>query len=95
VGGVLDYSQGYLQYFPKLPLLLLLWAAMAGVVSLAEWAGRPLVGLAAAVGGGIAGYALLVSPKAPPGTLASDMISLGLAAIIYGVLRHLASRVRG
>ena len=95
VGGVLDYSQGYLQYFPKLPLLILLWAAMAGVVSLAEWAGRPFVGLAVAVVAGALGYALVVSPEAPPGTLASDMISLGLAAIIYGVLRHLASRVRG
>ena len=36
VGGLLDYSQGYLQYFPKLPLLILLWAAIAGVVSLAR-----------------------------------------------------------
>jgi eukaryotic-like serine/threonine-protein kinase len=95
VGDMLDYSQGYLQYFPKLPLLVLLWAAMAGIVSLAEWVGRPLVGLAVAVVAGGLGYALLVSPKAPPGTLTSDMISLGLAAIIYGVLRYLVSRVRG
>ncbi len=95
VGGLLDYSQGYLQYFPKLPLLILLWAAMAGVISLAEWAGKWVMGLAVAVVGGALGYALLVSPNAPPGTLASDMISLGLAAIIYGVLRYLVSRVRG
>ena len=95
VGGLLDYSQGYLQYFPKLPLLILLWAAMAGVISLAEWAGKWMVGLAVAVVGGALGYALLVSPNAPAGTLASDMISLGLAAIIYGVLRYLAMRVRG
>jgi tRNA A-37 threonylcarbamoyl transferase component Bud32 len=95
VGDMLDYSQGYLQYFPKLPLLVLLWAAMAGIVSLAEWVGRPIVGLAVAVVAGGLGYALLVSPKAPPGMLTSDMISLGLAAIIYGVLRYLVSRVRG
>ena len=95
VGGLIDYSQGYLQYFPKLPLLILLWAAMAGVISLAEWAGKWVIGLAVAVVGGALGYALLVSPDAPPGTLASDMISLGLAAIIYGVLRYLVSRVRG
>src|SRR5918999_1755213 len=95
VGGLIDYSQGYLQYFPKLPLLVLLWAAMAGVISLAEWAGKWMVGLAVAVLVGGLGYALLVSPNAPPGTLALDMISLGLAAIIYGVLRYLASRVRG
>jgi H+/gluconate symporter-like permease len=68
---------------------------MAAVISLAEWAGRPMVGLAVAVAGGALGYALVVSPKAPPGTLASDMISLCLAAIIYGVLRYLVARVRG
>ncbi len=95
VGGVLDYSQGYLEYFPKLPLLVLLWAVMAGVISLAEWAGRPIVGLAVAVVGGAVGYALLVSPNASPGTLVSDMISLGLAAIIYGAFRYLAMKVRG
>ena len=95
VGGMLDWFQAYLQYFPKLPLLVLLWAAIAGVVSLGEWTGKWAMGLAVAVVGGALGYALLVSPKAPPGTLASDMISLGLAAIIYGVLRYLAMRVRG
>jgi hypothetical protein len=95
VGLVLDYAQGYLQYFPKLPLLVLLWAAMAGVVALGEWGGKPFVGLGVAVAGGALGYAILVSQKAPQGTLASDMISLGLAAIIYGVLRYLATRVRG
>ena len=36
VGLVLDYTQGYLQYFPKLPLLVLLWAAIAGAVALGE-----------------------------------------------------------
>jgi hypothetical protein len=75
--------------------LILLWAAMAGVVAVGEWTGKWVVGLAVAVAGGALGYALVVSPKAPPGTLASDMISLGLAAIIYGVLRYLAMRVRG
>ncbi len=95
VGDVLDWSQGYLQYFPKLPLLILLWAAMAGIVSLAEWVGRPFAGLAVAVVVGVLGYALVVSSKAPPGTLTSDMISLCLAAIIYGVFRYLAARVRG
>ncbi len=95
VGGLHDLSQGYLHYFPKLPLLILLWAAMAGVISLAEWAGKWVIGLVVAVVGGALGYALLLSPRAPSGTLASDMISLGLAAIIYGVLRYLVSRVRG
>ena len=95
VGGLIDYSQGYLQYFPKLPLLVLLWAVVAGIVSLAEWAGKWMVGLAVAVVVGGLGYALLLSPRAAPGTLTSDMISFGLAAIIYGVLRYLASRVRG
>src|SRR5215203_5750050 len=95
VGGLIDYSQGFLDFFPKLPLLISLWAVMAGVISLAEWAGKWVVGLAVAVVGGGLGYALIVSPDAPPGTVASDVISLGLAAIIYGVLRYLVSRVRG
>jgi eukaryotic-like serine/threonine-protein kinase len=95
VGVVLEYAQGYLQYFPKLPRLILLWAAIAGVVAVGEWTGKWVVGLAVAVAGGALGYALVLSPKAPPGTLASDMISLGLAAIMYGVIRYLAMRVRG
>jgi hypothetical protein len=95
VGELLGWSQAILQFYPQLPLLFLLWAAMAGAVSLAEWAGKWMVGLAVAVVVGGLGYALLVSPNAPPGMLALDMISLGLAAIIYGVLRYLASRVRG
>jgi hypothetical protein len=95
VGELLDWSQAILQYYPQLPLFFLLWAAMAGAVSLAEWAGKWMVGFAVAVVGGALGYALLVSPNAPPGTLALDMISLGLAAIIYAVLRYLVSRVRG
>jgi len=94
VDRLLTYAQGYLQYFPKLPLLVVLWAAIAGIVALGEWTGKWVVGLVVAVVGGGLGYALLVSQKAPPGTLASDMISLGLAAIIYGVLRYLAMRVR-
>ena len=95
IDGLLSYSQNYLQFFPKLPLLIVVWAAMAGVVSLAEWAGRPFVGLGAAVGGGVIGYALVVSPRAPSGTFSSAVISLFLAAIIYGVLRYLVSRARG
>jgi eukaryotic-like serine/threonine-protein kinase len=94
VGQLLGWSQAILQFYPQLPLLFLLWAAMAGAVSLGEWAGKWMAGLAVAVVVGGLGYALLVSPNAPPGTLALDMISLGLAAIIYGVLRYLAWRVR-
>ena len=95
LGDLLDWSQAILRHYPELPLFFLLWAAMAGVISLAEWAGKWMVGLAVAVVVGGIGYALLISPDAPPGTLTLDMISLGLAAIIYGVLRYLVSRVRG
>jgi tRNA A-37 threonylcarbamoyl transferase component Bud32 len=95
VEQLLHRAQLILQVYPQLLLLVLLWAAMAGVISLAEWVGRPFVGLGVAVGGGFLGYALLVSSKSTSGTLALDMISLGLAAIIYGVLRYLVSRVRG
>ncbi|HET7270464.1 MAG TPA: serine/threonine-protein kinase [Rubrobacter sp.] len=95
--GIEDlFQRGQLivQEYPQFLLLILLWAAMAGVVSLAEWVGKPFMGLAAAVGAGILGYALLVSPRAD-GAFSQDMISLVLAAIIYGVLRYLVSRVRG
>jgi len=95
IDGLLSYSQNYLDFFPKLPLLIVLWAAIAGVVSLAEWAGRPFLGLGVATVGGMLGFALLVSPRAPQGTLTGAMISLFLAAIIYGVLRYLVSRARG
>ena len=90
---LLRWSQAILDYYPKLPLLILLWAAMALVVSLGEWAGRPFAGLALAVGGGTLGYALVVSEG--PGALSEAMISLSLAAIMYAVLRYLVSRARG
>jgi len=92
---LLHRAQLIVQDYPQVVLLMVLWAAMAGVISLAEWVGRPYVGLGVAVGGGILGYTLLVSSKSPSGTLAMDMISLGLAAIIYGVLRYLGPRARG
>jgi eukaryotic-like serine/threonine-protein kinase len=45
------------------------------------------------VGGGILGYALVVSER--PEALSEAMISLSLAAIIYAVLRYLVSRAGG
>jgi hypothetical protein len=83
-----------LEAYPKLPLVVLLWAGMALVVSLAEWSGRWIFGLATAVGGGVVGYALLVSERSQ-GALPEALTSLALAAIIYGVLRYLVSRARG
>ena len=63
------------------------------VVSLGEWTGRWLIGLGVAVGGGVLGYALAVSETS--GALSDAVISLGLAAIMYAVLRYLVARVRG
>lgn len=83
-----------LQDFPRLPLLVLLWVGMALVVSLAEWSGRWVVGLVAAVGGGVVGYALLVSEMSRD-ALPEALTSLGLAAIIYGVSRYFVARARG
>jgi eukaryotic-like serine/threonine-protein kinase len=88
------WMQGVLEAYPKLPLLVLLWVGMALAVSLAEWSGRWAVGLAAAVGGGVIGYALLVSERSQT-ALPDALTSLALAAIIYGVLRYLLSRARG
>jgi hypothetical protein len=51
------------------------------------------VGLVLAVGGGILGYALEVSVTQD--ALSQAMISLGLAAIIYGVVKYLGSRLGG
>ncbi|MGF1472537.1 MAG: serine/threonine-protein kinase [Rubrobacteraceae bacterium] len=79
--------------YPGLLLQAGLWALMAGVVSAAEWVGRPFAGLALAVGGGVLGYALVIS--ATQTSLEQAMISLGFAAIIYGLIRYLGSQARG
>jgi hypothetical protein len=79
--------------YPALLVLAVLWAAMAGAISLAEWFGAWAVGLVLAVGGGILGYALEVSVTQE--ALSQAMTSLGLAAIIYGVVKYLASRLGG
>jgi eukaryotic-like serine/threonine-protein kinase len=89
-GRILDYIQ---QYHPAFPLLFVLWAAMALAVSLGELTGRWLVGLIVAVGGGVLGYALVVSERSQ--ALTDAVISLGLAAIMYAVLRYVIARVRG
>ena len=94
--GPAELFQGGGAVFTSHPALLLqaaLWAAMAGVLSVAEWFGRWAVGLALSVGGGAVGYALMV-PFARS-SLEPAMISLGVAAIIYGLLRYFGSRVRG
>jgi hypothetical protein len=90
VGRILQYVA---QSHPTFPFLFVLWAAMALVVSLGEWVGRPFAGLGLAVGGGTLGYALAVSES--PEALSEAMISLSLAAIMYAVLRYLVARVRG
>jgi eukaryotic-like serine/threonine-protein kinase len=90
---LLRWSQAILDYYPKLPLIIVLWAAMALAISLGEWTGRWVAGLALAVGGGVLGYALVVAES--PEALSEAMISLSLAAIIYAVLRYLVSRGRG
>ena len=97
IGGLVDWVGAILRYVgqqhPTFPLLIGLWAAMALAVSLGEWTGRWVAGLVLAVGGGVLGYALVVSER--PQALSEAMISLSLAAIIYAVLRYLAARGRG
>jgi hypothetical protein len=88
----LQNGQALLLSYPALMLQAALWAFMAGIISLAEWLGRPLAGLAMAVGCGTLGY-LLLAPQSQ--NLNQAMISLGVAAIIYGSIRYLGSRVRG
>ncbi|MDP9426809.1 MAG: serine/threonine protein kinase [Actinomycetota bacterium] len=79
--------------YPSLGLLVGLWAMMAGIVSAAEWVGQWALGLVAAVGGGVLGYALAVSET--PAALSEAMTSLGLAAIMYAVIKFLSSRAGG
>jgi eukaryotic-like serine/threonine-protein kinase len=79
--------------YPTLYALAALWAAMALLIAVAEWAGVWALGLVLAVGGGILGYALEVS--ATQEALSQAMTSLGLAAIIYGLVKYLGSRVGG
>jgi eukaryotic-like serine/threonine-protein kinase len=94
IAELVEWGQAILQYVwqdhPRFPFLVVLWAAMALVVSLGEWAGRPFVGFVLAGGGGVLGYALVVSEGSA--ALSEAMISLGLAAIIYAVLRYLVAR---
>lgn len=79
--------------YPTLYALAALWAVMALLVAVAEWAGVWILGLVLAVGGGVMGYALEVS--ATQEALSQAMTSLGLAAIIYGVVKYLGSRLGG
>src|SRR5829696_3484590 len=79
--------------YPTLYALAALWAAIALLVAVAEWAGFWALGLVLAVGGGVLGYALEVS--ATQEALSQAMTSLGLAAIIYGVVKYLGSRLGG
>ena len=97
IPDLLDWTGRIVEYVreshPSFALLFVLWAVMAGVVSLGEWTGRWIVGLLVAVGGGVFGYALVISEN--PNARGQALISLGFAAIMYGVLRYLGSRVRG
>ena len=87
---LLQRGETLVQAYPALAVLAALWAAMAGVVSAAEWFGVWALGLVLAVGGGILGYALAVSVA--PAALSQAMTSLSFAAIIYGVVKYLGSR---
>ncbi len=89
---LLQNGQTLLSSYPALLLQAALWAFVAGVISSAEWLGRPMAGLVFAAGCGGLGY-MLLTPQAQ--SLTQAMISLGVAAIIYGSIRYLGSRVRG
>ena len=92
VEQLVQSGQALLYSYPALVLQAALWALVAGVISVAEWFGRPLAGLALAVACGVLGYLLLATP--PPG-FEQAMTSLGVAAIIYGLVRYLGFRARG
>ncbi|WP_162924299.1 serine/threonine-protein kinase [Rubrobacter indicoceani] len=89
---LLAHLERIVTLFPWVLLLPLLWAAMAVVVSVGEWAGKPLVGGLAAIGGGVVGYALFVSATAQ--AFGEAVTSLALASILYAALRYIVSRSR-
>ena len=91
--ALLEQVKALLLAYPTLTLLAALWGVMAAMISAAEWLGFPFVGLVLAVVGGVLGYALSLS--ATPDSLSQAMISLGLAAIIYGLVKYLGSGVVG
>jgi len=90
---ILEQGEELFRAYPALSMFAALWAAMAVVISLAEWFGVWALGLVLAVGGGILGYALEISVTQE--ALSQAMTSLGLAAIIYGVVKYLGSRLGG
>ncbi|HLM77691.1 MAG TPA: hypothetical protein VK361_04765, partial [Rubrobacteraceae bacterium] len=81
------------EVYPALVVLATLWAAMAGVISVAEWFGVWALGAILAVVGGTIGYALAVSVT--PDALLQAMTSLSVAAIMYGIVKYLTSRLGG
>jgi hypothetical protein len=89
-GELLVRGEALVQAYPSLATLAVLWAVMAGVISAAQWFGLWALGLALAVVGGVLGYALAVSVG--QGALFEAMTSLGLGAIIYGVVKYLGFR---
>ena len=90
---LLERGEELFRAYPTLFMLAALWSVMAGAISLAEWFGVWTVGLVLTVVGGTLGYALQVSVTQE--ALSQAMTSLGLAAIIYGVVKYLESRLGG
>jgi hypothetical protein len=90
---LLGWCEALLQAYPVLVVLAALWAAMAGVVALAEWFGQWALGLVLAVGGGILGYALEISVTQE--AFSEALTSLSLAAIMYAAVKYLWSKIDG
>ena len=100
VGELVGRVERLVTLVPETLFMVVLWAAMAGVISVGEWTRRWPVGLVVALVGGVLGYLVLASdtPGSPAGgsnLWVEAVFSLGLAAIIYAVSRYLGSRVRG
>jgi len=87
-------------FVPETLFMVVLWAGMAGVISVGEWTRRWPLGLVVAVIGGVLGYLVLASDTTESGVGGPDLwmeavFSLGMAAIIYAAVRYLGSRARG
>jgi eukaryotic-like serine/threonine-protein kinase len=92
-GELIAHLERIVVLYPEVLALPVLWGLMAVIVSLGEWTKMPFVGLAVAVFLGVFAYAAVISAGGE--YLTDAVISLGLASIIYVVLRYLVAWARG
>lgn len=90
--GLVQQVEAILRTYPQLLLQGVLWGVVAAAIATGESTGRWGWGVVFALVGGVLGYAAIAGS---PNALSQAMTSLGLAAIMYAVIRALESRGNG